>query len=118
MVRRWRGLREAGAALTALLLAVLAFGPGMDSLICRDEAVAAFAQSATLDLPSPGADDHAHDTGDVCVHGHCHHGGGSMPALAAVTQMPGPWGAARQTRSRARVPTTNPKFGLMRPPRA
>lgn len=118
MVRRWRGWNRLGAALTALILTVFAFGPALDILACRDAAGAVASLQSIVAEADHGSADHSHDAGDACAHGHCHHGGGSMPALPAAAEGPARLTAIAQTPPRARVPTADLQFGLMRPPRA
>lgn len=112
----WRRL---GAALAALVVAVLAFGPSLDSLVCGDEAglAAAAAEHSPAAAPDYGQAGHSDDDLGVCVHGHCHHAGSYAPAATVAVAEPAPL-RARHGLQRARVATSDPKFGLLRPPRA
>lgn len=111
-----RGLpvwRRIGAALAAVVLAVLVFGPGLDGLLCLDEAglSAAAAEMAYHgdDAPAePGA----------CLHGHCHHGVSEAPPARAGHAAPAGLIAGPHAPGRDRVATSDPKFGVLRPPRA
>ncbi|WP_374468876.1 hypothetical protein [Phenylobacterium sp.] len=119
MVQGLRWWRRLGAALAAFALVLVALGPSLDALVCRDDAGAAAA--AHQEIGQVGDADDAAPAGgglDACVHGHCHHGGGHAPPRLADAEGPGlsagrPGGFARQ-----RVPTSDPQYGLMRPPRA
>jgi hypothetical protein len=106
-----------GAALAALVLAVLTFGPSLDGLLCHDEnGPSAAAQSGVETAPAQDSDGHADEAGP-CVHGHCHHGAtflAAAPLDAVAASAP----SGRQVWEQARVSTSDPKFGLIRPPRA
>jgi hypothetical protein len=119
-----------GAALFALVLAVLTFGPGLDAIVCRDESGLNAAAAEHVAVAATQADvshfdaktntkadlsDHGAD-GSACIHGHCHHGASCVPAevrLADGVQ------ALRlhHELSRSRVIVSDPKFALKRPPR-
>lgn len=112
--------RRTGGFMAALVLTVLTFGPSLDAFICRDEGG---LTAAAAELPSATAQDidhsmQGHDNGlGTCVHGHCHHGAAYTPVdgLAASTPT---LAVGRHVLLRVSVPTSDPKFGLMRPPRA
>lgn len=105
--------------MAALVLTVLTFGPSLDSYICRDEGglSAAAAEATVLAVQGDHApDDHGGPAGE-CVHGHCHHGAAFVPMVAIATEAPRV-SAAKHELVRVRVPTAEPRFGFMRPPRA
>lgn len=112
----WRRL---GAALSALVLAVLVLGPSLDAIICHDDlSMSAAAAEALTERAAPHQDrsDHGGD-GLACVHGHCHHGSAYAPvAFAAVEGREAL--RAEHKLFRVRVEISDPKFGLKRPPRA
>ena len=126
------GLRKLGTALFALVLTVLTFGPGLDALLCRDDAGMSAAAAehvhdeaagletsdVHVDAVSPNIDptDHGPD-GQACIHGHCHHGASYVPVqfrAAAEAATPRP----RHELRRSRVAVSDRKFALKRPPRA
>ena len=110
--------RKIGMALAALVLAVLTLGPGLDGLVCRDEGGAVAAAPIAAEAASDGHSGSADQGADICVHGHCHHSAPYVPsALASVETRDHLTGDAHLL-ARARIPTSDPKFGLMRPPRA
>lgn len=118
MVRTPSWWRRLGAALAALVVAVLAFGPGLDGLVCGDEAGVAVAAElpATSVAPDHGHVGHSDDERGACVHGHCHHAAAYAQATTVASAAP----AVLRDRHgviRARVLTSDPKFGLLRPPR-
>ena len=103
-----------------MVLTVLTFGPSLDSYICRDEgglSVAA-AEHSVLAVQSVehAPDDHGGTVGE-CVHGHCHHGAAFVPVVAMATDAPRDLSAKHELFP-VRVPTSEARFGLMRPPRA
>jgi hypothetical protein len=108
-------------ALAALVLTVLTLGPGLDNLLCRDEGgLSAMAAEAPAPAVSPD-DGHSELTDEgvgVCVHGHCHHAAPYVPASPAAAENPQDLLSIAHPPPRDRVPTSDPKFGLMRPPRA
>jgi hypothetical protein len=106
-------------ALAALVLIVLTFGPSLDSLVCQGErglSVSAAELSVSSAMPDP--DERGHPGDGACIHGHCHHGGSYVPASPVAAEAPGRLAAVDLRPARARVRTSDPKFGLMRPPRA
>jgi len=113
--------RKVGMALAALVLTVLTLGPGLDGLICRDEGSLS-AVAAELPLAAAPADDAGPAPLDerpgICVHGHCHHSAPYVPATPAASELSAPLQAVAHPFVRDRVPTSDPKFGLIRPPRA
>lgn len=117
----WRRL---GTALAALVLTVLTLGPGLDGLICRDEG--GLSASAAEMVVAAGVDSHEPDHGldggpcvhGPCVHGHCHHGGPYVATDLAAAETLHDLTRAGRAPPRGRVPTSDPQFGLMRPPRA
>lgn len=109
-----------GAALAALVLTVLTFGPGLDTLICHDEGglPAAAAEVPVGDVASDDSPaSHPDDGAGVCIHGHCHH---PTPYVAATHAAdPAPSVAdGRHEWLRVTMPASDLKFGLKRPPRA
>lgn len=118
MVRTPSWWRRFGAALAALVVAVLAFGPGLDGLVCSDEGglAAAAAELSTTVAPDHSNAGHSDDDRSACVHGHCHHAAASAPATTVASVTPATL-RDRHGLIRARVPTSDPKFGLLRPPR-
>jgi len=116
MVRTRTWWRRFGAALAALVLAVLAFGPGVDRLVCGGEgAMAAAAAEASAAFASADHPAHSHDDLGACVHGHCHHAASYAPAETAEAAEPAVL-RHRHGLRRVRVATSDPKFGLLRPP--
>lgn len=119
-----------GAALFALVLAVLTFGPGIDAMLCRDDggmsaAAAEHVHAGASDAGQPHADA-APSGGDVadrgpdgmaCVHGHCHHGASYVPGQVRTLGEVSVAGTHHEVR-RARVAVVDRKFTLKRPPRA
>jgi hypothetical protein len=107
-------------ALAALVLTVLTFGPGLDGLLCKDEgslSAAAAEQplaAAVADLPHPEAPG---DGVGICVHGHCHHAAPYVPISPDAAESPEDLTSATHPLLRRRVDTSDPKFGLIRPPR-
>jgi hypothetical protein len=114
--------RRVGMALAALVLTVLTFGPGVDGLLCRDEgSISAVAAELPAASAATGDDGHGalFDEGPgICVHGHCHHSAPHVPAIPTAHALSAPLTAVAHPLVRDRVPTTDPKFGLIRPPRA
>ncbi len=117
MGRKLTAWRRFGAVFAALVLAVLALGPSLESALCADEAPAA-AEAAAFLLVSET--DHADDHGraDGCVHGHCHHGAPYAPEPATSTAPSLVYAAARLTPGEDAAPPAGRQFDLMRPPRA
>lgn len=112
----WRRL---GAALAALVVAVLAFGPGLDRLVCGEEgglAAAAAEHSPAAASPDHSTAGHHDDDLGACVHGHCHHAASYAPAVTVAAAEPAVM-RARHGLPRGRVATSDPKFGVLRPPR-
>lgn len=109
--------------LAGLVLALLTFAPALDGLLCRDEA----SLSAVVASMSPAADslvahqDHGapapQDKG-VCLHGHCHHPTPCVGALDLAAERPVRLAAADHALATGRPPTSEPTYGLKRPPRA
>lgn len=104
-------------ALMALLLGVLAFGPALDAAVCEPEAAAAvMASDHGASAPDDGYG-HDVDADAACIHGHCHHAAFDVPGLGAVSDEAVSV-AARHDPSASAGPTSDPTFGLKRPPRA
>jgi hypothetical protein len=106
--------------LAALVLTVLTFGPSLDTYICGDEggmsaAAAGQAAAAAPDQPE-SLDGHDKALG-ACAHGHCHHGAAYTPVEVPPCQER-PRLTAKHNLLRLAVRSSDPKFGLMRPPRA
>lgn len=113
--------RKIGTALAALVLTVLTFGPSLDDLVCRNEGglIAAAAETAQMAVTT----EH-HDAGvgidgfgDICLHGHCHHAAAYVPVSPTANEMPAYVLSVAHRPVRSRVPTSDPQFGLLRPPR-
>lgn len=122
MARNSPWWRKIGTALAALVLTVLTFGPSLDDLVCRNEDGLAAAAAQTEQLTV--AAEH-HDTGagidglgDVCLHGHCHHATAYVPVSPTASDTPTYVVSVARRPVRGRVPTSDPQFGLLRPPRA
>jgi hypothetical protein len=111
-----------GAALSALILAMLVLGPTVDSFICQGEAGVTPASTENVgDVAIQHSNDHGSgkvlDGLDVCIHGHCHHGAPYVPTNPVVAR--GPIAELTQhALHRVQVATSDPHFGLIRPPRA
>ena len=62
----------------AALLVVLMVAPTFDEFVCLNDQPATSAQAevdpASEAQPDPAGATHAPDGGDICAHGHCHHG--------------------------------------------
>lgn len=121
MARNSSWWRKIGTALAALVLTVLTFGPSLDDLVCRNEGgpAAMAAQSAPMTITA----EH-HDAGvgidgfgDICLHGHCHHAAAYVPVLPMASETPAFVLSVASRPVRSRVPTSDPQFGLLRPPR-
>jgi hypothetical protein len=107
--------RRFGAAFAALVLAVLALGPSLESALCADEAPAE-ATAFLLASDAGHADDHGR--ADGCVHGHCHHGAPYAPEPATSAAPTLAYAAARLTPGGDAAPPAGRQFDLIRPPRA
>ncbi|MCR5880080.1 hypothetical protein [Phenylobacterium sp. J367] len=108
-------------ALAALVLTVLTLGPGLDGLLCRDEGSlsAVAAEMPIADAAADHLDPRPLDERPgICVHGHCHHSAPYVPATPPASELSAPLLAVAHPFVRDRVPTSDPKFGLIRPPRA
>lgn len=113
--------RKVGMALAALVLTVLTLGPSLDGLLCRDEGSlgAVAAEMPVAALAADHTDPRPLDEGPgICVHGHCHHSAPYVPATPPGGELSAPLLAVAHPFVRDRVPTSDPKFGLIRPPRA
>ena len=129
MVRGSSWWRKVGMTLAALVMTLLTFAPALDGLLCRDEdslsavvatlAPAANAADAGVDLVShedrgaPTPDDRG-----VCLHGHCHHTTPYVGAVDVAAERPVRLAAADHILEPGHAPTSEPIFGLKRPPRA
>lgn len=107
-------------ALAALVLTVLAVGPGLDRLICRDEAgmSAAAAEWIVTDEVEANDTKHVSNEGGACLHGHCHHSAPFAVAIPVAADAPMVQASSVHRLARDRVGTSDPKFGVERPPRA
>lgn len=109
-------------ALAALVLSVLTLGPGLDGLLCKDEgslsAAAAAEMPAAQISPSDGHSGPTDEAAGVCMHGHCHHAAPYVPTSTAAAENLQDLTGVVHPLPRARAPTSDPKFGLRRPPRA
>lgn len=109
-----------GAALAALVMTVIVFGPSLDSLICRED-VELGAAAAEVSVAAAAGHDLPGDVGNelgACLHGHCHHGGVSAVLTPRAAPTPLEARVAEHTPSRDRIGLSDRKFDLMRPPRA
>lgn len=118
--------RKVGMTFAAFVLTLLTFAPALDGMLCRDED----SLSAVVATLTPAADVGAdlashHDRGPptpddrgVCLHGHCHHPTPYVGAVVASAERPIRLAAADHLPEPARPPTSEPTFGLKRPPRA
>ncbi len=118
-VSSWR--RKIGMLLAALVLSVLAFGPGLDGLLCRD--AGSLSAAATEMRTSVAAADSGIPVGPesragVCFFGHCHHATPYIPAPAAAASLPTNLTSIAHPIVRTKVLTSDPKFSFIRPPRA
>jgi hypothetical protein len=111
-------------ALGVIVMIAMAAGPSLDSLICRDDSgfAAAAAESphelAASDPQKHGGPEGLADGVAPCVHGHCHHVAPFMPLIPEAAGAPADFAVKTQRPDRQRVATSDPKFGLMRPPRS
>jgi hypothetical protein len=113
--------RKVGMALAALVMTVLTFGPSLDSIVCQDErGLSAAAAEQPMTQAGPDVDVAGHDNEGLgaCAHGHCHHGGAYVSVAPVAAETRHDLTGAAHALPRERVPTSDPKFGLMRPPRA
>lgn len=120
MARPPSWLRRFGTALTALVLAIIVFGPSLDRLICRDD-TALGAQAAERVVSVTTAHDgasHPDNAPEVCMHGHCHHGPAAAPLIPEALLTTIAPVRDHHPLLRTRVRTADAKFDLMRPPRA
>ncbi len=115
-------LRRMGGTVFACLLLCLTIAPVVDSLFCASEASAAErVSSPACDQASVVAHDHGDkghpDSGDACVHGHCHQT--QAPAAPVDVQ----WAdtstsAVDLTPAETGLPPSRAPDGPMEPPRA
>ena len=117
MTRGRNAWRSLGTTLAVLVLAVIAFSPGIERLICHDDGspAAAGEQWAGVVQADDAHDDH--EDGD-CVHGHCHHASAWVPLSLAVSKEPAAHPLPSGAPPPVRLPVSNLQFDLMRPPRA
>lgn len=115
MARLWTAWRGAGGLMVALVIAVLAMGPGVDAFFCGGEdephAASTVASAAHAD-----GQDHDHAAGEVCIHGHCHHPASGAAALELVA-VPSAVPAPRHDLNLGAVRVTDRQFALDRVPR-
>lgn len=112
--------RKLGTALAALVLTLLTFGPSLDGLICKDEGAglsAAASEAPTVTASHQDLSGQKNDPAGPCMHGHCHHGSQYVAAVPQLDVTPEPPVGEVHPLSSDRVPTSDPKFGLKRPPR-
>ena len=116
----WRGLSRtwSGAqALCALMLALLIVLPSFD-FACAAEGLGQppVAVAASIVTPASPKSTPAHEQGQPCAHGHCHHN-----VIADLATAPLPVAVAVQTSSHAwsaaGSPVSTPASRLERPPR-
>lgn len=120
--------RCAAGLLAACLVAMLAFGPALDLMICaNDDAPVASASHSTLQSDRASlvasVDEHLatqapsdHRSG-VCPHGHSHQGESCAPTEVTLASL-GVVAAARPPIPGVVMPASHDRFGLDRPPRA
>lgn len=103
------------AALFALFITVFVFVPSVDAAACAVELDPAHAAASIDDDNGDGpADpgDHA-----ICSHGHCHHGGATLPSPAQPLAINATVASSPLHRSSEPLASRAPS-GLERPPRA
>jgi hypothetical protein len=112
-------LRRLGGPLVACLLLLLAAAPTFDGFVCLNDPPAADAQVSNEDRAAAhleeGRANPAQDTGDLCPHGHCHHGATFLTAISGFTA-----GVRANSRPRPQVMAplaSRSPSGLERPPR-
>lgn len=118
--------RKAGMTLAALVLTLLTLAPALDGLLCRDEdslsaVVASLAPAADTGVDLASHQDRGAPTPDdrgVCLHGHCHHPTPYIGAVDVAAERPVRLAAADHILEPGHAPTSEPIFGLKRPPRA
>lgn len=80
--------KQLGAIFAAMLVAILALGPSIDSLICKDgdgfSASAAESAAGHVLADEIDTSDHGADAAGVCVHGHCHHAAPYTPPIQST----------------------------------
>ncbi|CAN7262061.1 hypothetical protein LJR225_001255 [Phenylobacterium sp. LjRoot225] len=114
----WRRL---GRIFFALALVVLTLGPSLDRIVCHDEGgglSAVAAESTVVAMPDAERSGASHDDGvGTCLHGHCHHASPYVPVEAVAADAPLPPSVLHERLTDV-LPTSDPRFGLKRPPRA
>jgi hypothetical protein len=112
--------RKVGAVLAALVLTFLTFGPSLDTFLCGDEGAHAAPVAEMTVSKATAHQDGASDADGpgLCVHGHCHHATAYVPVMPEAAEAPDYIESALNRPARSRVATSDPQFGLMRPPRA
>jgi len=116
--------RKVGAGLAGLVLAVVAFGPAVDGLVCKEDGLAAAAATlvvavaveAPVDLEPDAAGEQC--VMGACVHGHCHHPAQVVPAQFGADAGAVVGADARLGGGQAVLPASACLAGLKRPPRA
>lgn len=100
MVRLLTWLRQMGGVVCACLMLAMVVAPNVDAAICAAEPSMTMADQhgpAHLTADDIAQDRDQNDGGEVCVHGHCHHGSPviglvtmqvTVPALATVRLAP------------------------------
>jgi hypothetical protein len=122
MARTAAWLKTVSGALCALLLLVFTFAPAIDALLCGSEdapVASAQASDAQIAFSQNHTDkaQHGKAGGEVCAHGHCHHGASAVPSVSAVL-------AVNDVRplilapEAGGVPPSNQPDGPTEPPRA
>ncbi len=110
-----------GGLVAAVLVVMLAAGPSLDALICRDEPAESVASAGQLLSRTAVTDDHSAPStkheGGVCVHGHCHHGVAFASEGAGAPSGPAPMSDRHALLTYPQLTSTTPT-GLERPPRA
>jgi hypothetical protein len=111
--------RKLGTALAALVLAVLVFGPGLDGIVCQEDAMPSAAAADVQIAPSSleGQGPASDKMPGVCFHGHCHHSSPFLSGGAAVTVASNLSGKPQRP-ARSNLVLSDRQFELIRPPRA
>lgn len=85
MVRLMTWLRQMGGVVCACLMLAMVVAPNVDAAICAAEPSMTMADQhgpAHITADDVAQDRDQSDGGEVCVHGHCHHG---SPAIGLET---------------------------------
>ena len=121
MARRLPWWRKVGLVFAALVLTLLTFGPQLDAAFCRDQdSLSAIAAEVSVAKVASAHADVAPDRDGlgVCFYGQCHHVAPFVPIAPAGAVAPDYLSDAVVRPAENRVATSDPQFGLLRPPRA